>query len=939
MHSEKLIAQLLKIKRKSEHFALLKKHKNLLGAQFAIKLKNTYYDSWTKEPQKTRNAATALEALTKILPDIEIKALAEWVKGIAALTNGKIEQAVADLDASAAIFSKIGQEHNSAQTQVAKLIALALLGKYEDSVKTGEKALKTFEKFHDELAAGKIEMNLSNVVSRRGQHRKAEKYCLSALKRFENLGEKTWAVMAKNGLANTYAELNNFRQAEFYYAEALKTARSEKMYVTEAEIEASMGNLAIFRGRFHDALRFLELSRQKYEALKIPHQTSIAEFEIANIYLELNLSKEASTIYKKVVRSLHKLKLQGEEAQARANFARAALLNKQTRKALNELKKSAKLFVLEKNKSGAAEVKISEAHLELCRQKYESSLKIIIEARKLTEKTENPRRKLFAKWLHGEILLHLKRYNAAAKILGETLTESEKTGQANLTQLCLNSLGNVAFRKDERRTAEIYFKRAVRMVETLRAPIPAEEFRMAFLSDKLAPFENLAKIYLAENDLAKAFTLIEKARARTLSENLNGRLAAQDEKPSQLSKKLEELREELNWFYSRLNRAEKGDFEFFQKEAKKREKLIAEVMRQIASTRIERAEVSANRRNFSGKNGLRFLQNNLKKKRKILVEFVSFDGVLSAFVISAEKIDFIRGLATEAEVLTLLEGLQFQFGTMRYGARNVGEFNSILKNRADLYLQKLYKKLILPLEKFIAGHNLIIVPVGTTHYVPFHALHTGEEYLIEAHEVVYAPSATVWQVLNARTAKKSDKALLIGFADEKIPLVNQEIAELAKIFPNAEILIDDDATFSNFTNNASKATVLHLACHGQFRSDNPLFSSLQLADGSITVRDICSQKLQAEIVTLSACETGLNEIFAGDEILGLTRGFLAAGANSLILSLWTVNDAAATRLMKDFYSSLQRGTDVSASLRTAQINFIKNDSHPYFWSPFMAIGK
>ena len=118
-----------------------------------------------------------------------------------------------------------------------------------------------------------------------------------------------------------------------------------------------------------------------------------------------------------------------------------------------------------------------------------------------------------------------------------------------------------------------------------------------------------------------------------------------------------------------------------------------------------------------------------------------------------------------------------------------------------------------------------------------------------------------------------------------------------------------------------------------------MFSSLHLADGFVTVRDICSQKLKAEIVTLSACETGLNKIFAGDEILGLARGFLSAGASSLILSLWTVNDEATTELMKIFYTELQNGEAVSAALRKAQCNLIGQGFHPYFWSPFALVGK
>lgn len=147
------------------------------------------------------------------------------------------------------------------------------------------------------------------------------------------------------------------------------------------------------------------------------------------------------------------------------------------------------------------------------------------------------------------------------------------------------------------------------------------------------------------------------------------------------------------------------------------------------------------------------------------------------------------------------------------------------------------------------------------------------------------------------------------------------------------------ATFLAFTRNASAFDVLHLACHGQFRPENPLFSSLHLADGWITVRDITMQKIKAGLVTLSACETGLNKIFAGDEILGLARGFLAAGANALILSLWTVNDAATTDLMQLIYKNIQRGNSISASLAAAQRDFIKREAHPYYWSPFILIGK
>lgn len=939
MHRHELISKLLETSDKRTQKALLQKNSALLDSAFAEALKNTYYDSWTTEPKKTRNAARALEILAEMIPADNVRGFAAWVRGIADLTEGKLEKTVADLDAAAAIFRKIGEEHQSAQTQVAKLIALALLGRYEDAVKTGEAALKIFEKYGDELAAGKIEKNLGNIVARQGREKAAEKYYLAARRRFIKLGNRSELAMSDNSLANTYSELNDFRQAEKFYGQALESALAEKMFVTEAEIEASLGNLSFYRGRFDEALRYLEISRQKYAELKMPHQTAIAELEIADIYLELNLIDEAFEIYKRVADSLKKLKLQGEEARARANFGKAALLKRQFRKAFGEFEKSARLFIREKNPNGAAGVKIAEASAELAGQNYDNALKIVLEAEKLLARAENPRLKILARWLDGEILRNLGRFQSAEKILLEAYAEAVSREQSNLAQLCLNSLGNLALQKNDSQTAKQYFKRAVKMIETMRAPLAAEEFRMAFLADKLAPFENLAKIYLAENDLGKAFSFIEKARARTLSENLSGAfLASPNEESSKLFRLLEDLREELNWFYSRLNRPADGETAKLQKEAQKRERQIASVMRQIESTRAKAADDPAKPRSGSEGDELKELQKSLGES-KALLEYTAFGGVLSAFIMTNEKIEFVSDLADESEVLQLLEGLQFQFGALRYGAKNLGAFLGELKKRADFYLEKLYEKLVRPLENFLAARHLIVVPVGATHYIPFHALRKDARYLIETREVVYAPSASVWQTLNRKPERRTENALLIGYADERIPLVEREIESLKEIFPAAKTFTGETANFQNYRQNAPHYDILHLACHGQFRPENPMFSSLHLADGFVTVRDICAQKLGAALVTLSACETGLNKIYAGDEILGLARGFLAAGAESLCLSLWTVSDEAATRLMRDLYVNLQRGASASASLREAQINFIKQDVHPYFWSPFALIGK
>ncbi len=932
----KLAGKLIEAKTKSASTKLLKTVPESDLVQLAVAVKEICYSFWTSEPTKAQASAKALKNLYQFSPQKEIKAYSEWVSGISALTHGKLTPAIKKLDEASKIFLSLGKDYEAAQTRVSKLYALALLGKYDEAIKCGENSLVIFEHYGDELAAGKVEKNLGNVAARQGNEIVTEEYYLAAMRRFVKLKNTEELTMAENSLANTYTELNNFRQAEKFYTRALERAKSAKMLVTEAEIEASMGNLAYFRGNLNSALKYLETSRRKYDTLQMPHQTAIAELEIADVYLELNLTAEAFSIYEKVVDKLQKLKLQGEEARARASFGRGAAILNQTATARKELKKAARLYVLENNQVGAAMVKLNGAKLELDLQNHQKVLQLAQEAEILLDQSGNLRHLLAARWLIAEAWRNLGENEKAQQLLEQVFTESIKQEQSNTAQSAQVSLGKLAASGKNYRQAEKHFRRAIKLIETLRAPLAAEEFRMAFLADKLAPYENLAKIYLEENKFKQAFLTVEKARSRSLVESLgdNEFQSAGEEKnkvSAKLYKNLEILREELNWFYSRVHRADDAEVEKLQTEAKKREKQIADVMCQISSIGESK---------FGKPDFLDFarLQTQIGRQ-KALVEFISFDGVLSAFVVTDKKIHFVADLAMENEILALLEDLQFQFGSLRYGAKILEPLLLELRRRADFHLQILFEKLIAPLINLLEQRDLKIVPVGALHYIPFHALFDGEKYLIETREVTYAPGATVWQFLASKPQRKLKNALLIGFADERIPLVTREIENLEKIFADAKSFTGEQATFAAFTENAGKFDVLHLACHGQFRLENPLFSSLHLADGWITVRDICSHKLKAEIVTLSACETGVHKIFAGDEILGLARGFLAAGANSLILSLWTVNDAATTELMKDFYTELKRGFNASQALKIAQCNFIERGVHPYFWSPFVLIGR
>jgi CHAT domain-containing protein len=174
----------------------------------------------------------------------------------------------------------------------------------------------------------------------------------------------------------------------------------------------------------------------------------------------------------------------------------------------------------------------------------------------------------------------------------------------------------------------------------------------------------------------------------------------------------------------------------------------------------------------------------------------------------------------------------------------------------------------------------------------------------------------------------------------------EEAQSVAEIL-NGQVVLEDKATLTRLREMASDCRILHLAAHGDFRPDNPLFSGLALSDGWLTTLDIFNLPLKASLVTLSACQTGRNVVGGGDELLGLMRAFLYAGAASLVLSLWAVEDRSTAQLMTTFYGKLAQGQTKGAALREAQIQFIQGQdgqddtalyAHPYFWAPFFLVG-
>lgn len=933
----------------AEREALLRANSALAEVELAYALKDICLDDWSAAPARAAGAAEALKALASLSNNSEnreIEAIALWIGGFAAVVaEGQLERAVKLLEDSAALFASLGKPHTAASTEVIKLYALALLGRYDEAIECGLNAREVFLAHGDLLAAGKIEHNIGNIHLRRDRYQESERFQLMARERFMALNDQKQLAKVDNNLAIICSSQHDFRRAEQLYAQALGSAESSGSVLTQAEIEASMGNLALFQGRYDRALDYLERSRRKYVALGMPHLAAVAEQEIADAYLELNLAPEAAGVYERVANTFAELGMQGEQARALARHGRALILLGQMDRAHSLLLEAGRLYAAEGNRVGKAVVTLTEAQLYRAEGNFVASGEAARLAEEPLAAAGATGRALFARYLRGEAMRAEGKGTTARSLLELTLRDAELHSLPDIAQRCHTSLGLLATSAGDMQAAEASFACAVELIEGLRAPLPAEEFRTAFFADKLVPYNEMVRIALKDEKLnraSEALSLTERSRSRALVDMLGGtlkpRLQPGDAFEAGLLARLGELREELNWFYSHINRPPDGDrahtgadMTSLHAALRERESESLEIMRQLQQ-RNSTVFIEAKALDIAE------LQRHLSTETAF-VEYASLDKELLAFVVTDEGVEVITGLGNEDEIGELLAQLRFQIDSLRYGARAMRKHMVNLTLRVQHYLRTLYERLLRAVEERIGSRNMIIAPHRALYYVPFHALHDGSGHCLERREVSYVPSAIVLLHCLAQPQRPLQRALLLGVADEQTPRVREEIEALAPLFPETVTLLNERATAAALQEFSPSADILHLACHGQFRPDNPLFSSLRLGDGWLTVRDSYNLDLKCGLVALSACETGVNKVAPGDELIGLARGFLSAGAPTLLLSLWTVDDEATAELMASFYKRLLGGQGPAGALRSAQLELMERQPHPFFWSPFMIVGR
>jgi hypothetical protein len=434
---------------------------------------------------------------------------------------------------------------------------------------------------------------------------------------------------------------------------------------------------------------------------------------------------------------------------------------------------------------------------------------------------------------------------------------------------------------------------------------------------------------------------VERSKSRTLIDLLERNLETVWDTGAEESPRLQrirKIREELNIFYSRLNevsataRASSAGGGA-RDEIGRREQELVELLREVGSEKSGWATLQS-----MNLPGVEEVQRMLSSD-EVLIEYYAIGDRFLAFVVGRDMFHVVPEITTASELRTSLKGLNFQLSKFHLQAAYVQLNANLLLRAAQYHLRELHRQLIEPIQKFIAARPLIVVPHNMLHYVPFQALYDGTDYLVDHHDISYSASSSVLKICREKTIHKTDEDLVLAVADEMTPHINEEVEALRGLLPKARFFVGKEAREDKLRQYGPCAGKIHIAAHGIFRTDNPMFSSLKLGDSWLNLFDIFNLQLGADLTTLSACETGMSTVWEGDELLGLARGFLYAGTPSLVVSLWTVNDKSTAQLMMGFYEGLQKGVSKATALRAAMVEVKSRFPHPYYWAPFVLMGK
>jgi CHAT domain-containing protein len=895
------------------------------------------------DPGKGRQLAQVCLGLAIQLQAHDLEPRARYVCARACAVNAEYEAAIQLIAEARAEYLALGAVLEALRTNVGLMNVLREQGRYDEALQVGQATLAgiaapEIQAQPDESAylTALVQQNMGLCYEQMGRYEAALEAYAEAEQRYRELEmpEQIGEIGNNRGivllaLGQPTKALAHFEQSAELFAEAGLT-------LLHATTLINIGNGHVLLGHFARGLVAFEHARRLFDTLDAQADANVLTLDTGDAYMALNRYPEALAVYREASARLGDAGMPHDQARALWGAGTALLALNQLDAAAQALDEAAELFRTTGNVALLSGVLLERAALLDQRHNRTTARSLAAQALALVANQDLPVQQFYAHLrladLHQQDLSAAERHLLAAKRVAEAI------GLPHFLFRLHQRLGHLRLRQGRSAEARELLLSAIALIERLRGALASESLRVSFLQDKVAVYEDLLRLQLDDSsnpDPWEAFGIAERAKARALADRLvsDGDRATLDGASAELAA----LQADLHAAYTELlgYSAPRSPERVAALRARAAELEEAIALQQLRGMAVATPDPLATPLSSQE------LRQSLQGRGGLLAYHIIGDEIL-AFIYVKGALQIARRISQVSQIEPLVGRLASQWDRFTVSPAFVERHIAQLTRSTQQALGALYQELVAPIEGLLAAipdaaRQLVIVPHGLLHQIPFHALYNGSRYLLDDYEITYAPSTTAF-VRAGAAPPQSGRALIVGVDDPLIPMVAQEIAAIGERLPHARLLSGAAATVEAVREEAAGCAVLHLACHGLFRSDNPSFSSLRLGDGWLTAAEIAQLDLRGALVALSACESGRGRVYDGDEVIGLARAFLVAGARTLLCSLWLVQDASTATLMAAWYAGLARGHGAAAALRQAQLAVREQFPHPYYWAPFFMVG-
>ncbi len=832
--------------------------------------------------------------------DAEAIATAELALGAAAKELRDLPRALRHLRRAVAVAERSGREEQAARARVMLSSALISIGDLDGAMREIDRA----EPLLHGGDLGRLYFRRATALAVKGRLDEALELHRRALPLLQRDGDRLYEIQLRNNRAMAYSYRGALKAAETDLRHAEQLSRDLGLERFAALIGQNLGFVAALRGDLPAALAFFDRADAYFHAKGIID--AIGLIDRCEALLPAGLVVEARQAAEAAVRHLDQEGRASFLAIARLQLSEAALLDGDPVTALGEAEEARRAFSRQRRPRWATRAR--NAALRAAWASGERSPALLTAARRVARDLETAgwvEPALDARLMAAHLALKLGRVESARRELAGA-ARARRRGPVDLRARAWHAEALLRLATGDPAGAERALRAGMRVLDSFRAALGATELR-AHVSAHAADLAGLGlQLALDRDDPNRALAWAERWRAASL--HLRPVRPPDD---AMHEADLTELRRVIG-------EAERAILEGRDPTRFRRRQAALEqaIQRRARQSQAKRQAQTQSTRGGGGlasdaiaTPGLRALTALLGDRA--LVEMVALDGWLHAVVLADGRCS-LRRLGRLDEVGTELDGLRF--GLRRLALRHGSDLS--IKAAADAVghgAQRIDELLLGPLRGLVGDHSLVLVPTGILHALPWSTLPS-----LAGRPVSVAPSAALWQ----RAAAKAEAELSMDKAGSKVVIVagpgltgaTEEVAALARRYPDATCLAGPDATVAAVAAALDGATLAHVAAHGTFRSDNPMFSSLQLADGPLTVYDLEGLRQAPQRLVLSACDAGLSGVRPGDELMGLAGALFALGTDTLIASVVPVPDAAAGPPMLAFHERLQTGLSPAEAL-------------------------